>query len=158
MKSKINVMCVGGLLAIATLVASGLAADMSGSVASKQANTSVIQKTVNQTASSTRVPRGSRYPIRGKLRSVDLTAKTFTLSGSAKDRVFLTDETTVFTKNGKPATLADGVPGDEVGGLAENLPDGRVLAIKVRFGPKTEEEKQTSSRRSSGRGTARAGN
>ncbi|MCX8108933.1 MAG: hypothetical protein N3G20_09020 [Verrucomicrobiae bacterium] len=90
---------------------------------------------------------------------MDLASKTFTLTGTARDRVFVTDETTVFTKNGKPATLADGAPGDEVGGLAENLPDGKVLAIKVRFGPKTEEEKQTSGRRSGNKQTTnRTGN
>jgi len=98
----------------------------------------------------------NRYPIRGKLKSVDLAAKTFTLSGAAKNRVFITDGDTVFTKNGKPAKLADGVPGDEVGGLAENHPGGKVLAVKVRFGPKPENEAEMKTPEASGGGQRKA--
>lgn len=148
MKRKINILCGTWLLAVAALLAPACGSDMSSPGAVKQQGAATIQKTSKESAPSVRATRGSRYPIRGKLRSVNLSAKTFTLSGASKDRVFVTDDMTVITKNGKPATLADAVPGDEVGGLAENLPDGKVLAIKVRFGPKTDEENQASNRRS----------
>jgi hypothetical protein len=84
----------------------------------------------------------SRYPIRGKLKAVDTAASTFTLSGSDKDRVFKTTTQTEIIRQGKAATLAEAVVGEEVGGLVERQSDGSVVALKVRFGPKTEDEKK----------------
>ena len=85
----------------------------------------------------------SRYPIRGKLKAVDTAANTFTLAGTDKDRVFKTTAQTEIIRQGKPATLAEAVIGEEVGGLVERQSDGSAVALKVRFGPKTEEEKKT---------------
>jgi hypothetical protein len=83
-------------------------------------------------------PTSTRYPVRGKLVAVDKAGKTITLKGATKDRVFKTNAQTLITKLGKSATLADAVPGDEVAGYAERQPDGSVLALKLRFGPKPE--------------------
>lgn len=85
----------------------------------------------------------SRYPIRGKIKAVDLEAQTFTLGGT-KDRVFKVTPQTETVKDGRPATLADARVGDEVGGLAQQQSDGSVVALKVRFGPKTEDEQSGS--------------
>jgi len=85
----------------------------------------------------------SRYPIRGKLKAVDTVANTFTLAGTDKDRVFKTTAQTEIIRQGKPATLAEATVGEEVGGLVERQSDGSIVALKVRFGPKTEEEKTT---------------
>jgi hypothetical protein len=85
----------------------------------------------------------NRYPIRGKLKAVDLAAQTFTLSGM-QDRVFKATSQTEILKDGRPATLADARVGEDVGGLAQQQADGSVVALKVRFGPKTEEEKKDS--------------
>lgn len=85
----------------------------------------------------------SRYPIRGKLKAVDTASRTFTLSGTDKDRVFKTTTQTEILRQGKPVTLAEAEVGEEVGGLVERQTDGSVVALKVRFGPKTEQEKKT---------------
>jgi len=84
-----------------------------------------------------------RYPIRGKLKAVDTTANTITLTGNGKDRVFKTTPKTEIIRQGKPSTLAEAVTGEEVGGLVERQGDGTLVVLKVRFGPKTEEEKAT---------------
>ena len=87
----------------------------------------------------------SRYPIRGKLKAVDAAGRTFTLAGAEKDRVFKTTAQTQIIRQGKPATLAEAVIGDEVGGLVEKQGNGTILVLKVRFGPKTEEEQKATS-------------
>ena len=86
--------------------------------------------------------RNSRYPFRGRLKALDLKAKTFTVAGAEKDRVFQTDDQTAFTRGGQPAALSDGVAGETVGGLLEKQADGGLLALKVRFGPKMDDPNQ----------------
>jgi len=83
--------------------------------------------------------KSTHYPIHGKLSAVDRTAKTFTLKGAQKDHVFKVNAETKITRHGKPATLADAVVGEDVGGYVEKLPDGSVLALSVRFGPKPDD-------------------
>jgi hypothetical protein len=80
--------------------------------------------------------KATRYPINGKLAAVDKLAKTFTLKGAETNRVFKVNAKTKITKHGKPATLADAVVGEDVGGFVEKQADGSVLALSVRFGPK----------------------
>ncbi|MBM3879939.1 MAG: hypothetical protein FJ387_09505 [Verrucomicrobia bacterium] len=105
--------------------------------AAQAADTKMKPAAASKTADQPKTERATnRYPIRGKLKAVDTTAKTFTLAGAEKDRVFKTNAQTVFTKGDKTAALVDGKPGDEVGGLVEKQPDGSVLALRVRFGPK----------------------
>lgn len=88
----------------------------------------------------------NRYPIRGKLKAVDTSAQTITLAGTEKDRVFKVTMQTEIIRGGKPATLAEALVGDSVGGLVERQPDGDVIALKVRFGPKTEAEQKPASK------------
>lgn len=75
------------------------------------------------------------FPFRGTLKAVDRDAMTLTLAGKEKDRVIHITSQTRFTKGGKPAVLADGVPGEEVAGSARKEADGRTVAVTVRFGP-----------------------
>lgn len=82
----------------------------------------------------------TRYPVRGKLKAVDPQNQTVTLAGSEKDRVFQVTTQTELSRHGQPATLADAVVGENVGGLVERQTDGRIVALKLRFGPKTENE------------------
>lgn len=75
------------------------------------------------------------FPFRGTLKAVDRDAMTLTLAGKEKDRVIHITSQTRFTKDGKPAVLGDGVPGEEVAGSARKEADGRTVAVSVRFGP-----------------------
>ncbi len=83
-------------------------------------------------APATKTEKG--YPFRGKLKSIDRNAMTFTLAGKEKDRVFQVTSETKFVRDGKTATLAQGVEGEEVGGYARNLEGGKIQALTVRFG------------------------
>ena len=75
-------------------------------------------------------------PFRGKLASVDKSAKTITVG----ERTFQITSETRIMKAGKPATLDDAVAGEEVGGQYKKAEDGKLVAGMVRFGPKPEGE------------------
>jgi hypothetical protein len=71
----------------------------------------------------------------GKLTKVDATAKTITVENKSKgDRTFEITSETKITKDGKPATLSDGVVGEPAGGTYTESSDGKMVAKSVRFG------------------------
>ncbi len=72
-------------------------------------------------------------PYRGKLVSVDKQRRAITVG----TRVFHLGAKTKVESGGKPATLADGVPGQIVTGSYKKLPDGTLEAVSVYFGGKT---------------------
>jgi hypothetical protein len=73
-------------------------------------------------------------PFYGNVSAVDAKAMTLTVGVLT---VQITPDT-VITKNGKSATLADGVVGERVSGTYKKTEDGRLNAISVHFGPKVE--------------------
>ena len=86
------------------------------------------------------------FPFRGTLKAVDKAAMTLTIAGKEKDRVvYLTSETR-YTKDGKPATLADAAVSGEVGGYAKKGKEGRTEAVSVRFGPAVKAAKAPSTK------------
>ena len=80
---------------------------------------------------------------RGKIASVDTTAKTFTV-GSRTIKV--TDESKI-TKQGAAATMSDIVADEEVRGSYWKKEDGSLEAKSVKLGPMTQEEKAKHSSR-----------
>jgi len=76
----------------------------------------------------------SAGPFHGKLAGVDKTAKTITVG----KRTFLITSETKINKAGKPATMDEGVVGEEVSGYVKPTEDGKLTATKVNFGPKTD--------------------
>jgi hypothetical protein len=76
------------------------------------------------------------HPFHGNLAAVDKSAKTIKLGESTYQ---ITSETKI-TKAGKPATLDDGVVGEEVGGYAKPTDDGNMAATSVRFGAKVDDK------------------
>lgn len=80
-------------------------------------------------------PKGDRgIPFHGKVTAVDKTAKTVKVG----ERVFQVTSDTKIKKLGKPATLADGAVGEEIGGTYTKSADGKLTAKALRFGPKPE--------------------
>ncbi len=79
------------------------------------------------------------HPFRGKLAAVDKVAKTISLG---KSTYYITSETK-FKKADKPATLDDGVVGEDVSGYAKPGDGGRMVAATVNFGPKTDAKTAT---------------
>ena len=79
-------------------------------------------------------------PFHGKLAAVDTAAMTIKVG----ERTFEITSATKITKDGLPATLADGKVGDEVGGAykrTQGSADKKLIATSVRFGAKSEGEK-----------------
>ena len=79
-------------------------------------------------------------PFTGKLHEVDKKAKTITLLGKTKNRVFKIMPETKILRDGKPATLDQAVIGEEVGGQARKISDDNWETVSLRLGPKPESE------------------
>ena len=78
--------------------------------------------------------KASAGPFHGKLAAMDKTAKTITVG----KRTFQITSETKMKKGGKPATMADGLVGEEVSGYVKPAEDGKLFATTVTFGPKVE--------------------
>ena len=99
----------------------------------------LLAQTTNQPAAEKKAvvaKKKSAHPFRGKLAEVDKVAKTIKLGKSTYQ---ITSETKI-TKDGKPATLEDGVVGEPVTGYAKPADDGKMAATTVRFGAKPDEK------------------
>ena len=85
--------------------------------------------------SGTEVKEGKKaHPFHGKLAAVDKMAKTITVGKSTYQ---ITSETKIM-KAGKPATLSDGVIGEEVSGYVKPDDAGKLVASSLTFGPKVD--------------------
>jgi hypothetical protein len=113
-------------------LASILAAVMVGMPARLMADDSAT--TTNKPAKSH--ASGSRFF--GKVSAIDTTAKTITVENKTMPkRTFEISSETKIMKDGKPATLSDGVVGEDVGGTFATGADGKMTAKTVRFGKPT---------------------
>jgi hypothetical protein len=79
-------------------------------------------------------------PFHGKLAAVDQTTKSI----SVGKRTFLITSETKIKKDGKPATLQDGVVGEEVSGYVKPNDAGKLVATTVNFGPKPKSSEKKS--------------
>ena len=73
--------------------------------------------------------------------AADQKARTFTIAGKEKSRVFKVTDTTVLTKAGMAATMKDVAVNEEVRGSYWKATDGSLEARTVKLGPMTEAEK-----------------
>jgi hypothetical protein len=80
-------------------------------------------------------------PFHGTISAADQRAKTFTIAGKEKSRVFKITDKTVITKAGNPATMKDIVANEEARGSYWKVMDGTLEAKTVKLGPKTDAEK-----------------
>jgi hypothetical protein len=92
----------------------------------------VAQTSTNSTPPPKRSPG---HPFRGKLAAVDKEAKTIKVGETTYQ---ITSKTKIL-KAGSPATLEDGVVGEDVGGYAREE-DGKMVATTVRFGRRPEKK------------------
>jgi len=79
--------------------------------------------------------------------AVDQRAKTFTIAGKEKSRVFKVTEKTVLSKAGAAATMKDVVANEEARGSYWKMSDGSLEAKTVKLGPKTDAEKAADEKR-----------
>jgi hypothetical protein len=87
-------------------------------------------------------------PFHGKISAVDQTAKTFTIAGKEKARVFKVTDKTLLTKAGVPAAMKDVQANDEVRGTYVKATDGSLDARIVKLGPMTDAEKAANPKKS----------
>jgi hypothetical protein len=81
-------------------------------------------------------------PFHGMVSAVDQSAKTFTIAGKEKSRVFkVTDKTTV-TKNGNAGTMKDIAENEEVSGSYLKNADGSLEAKTVKIGAVSEKKSE----------------
>ena len=102
-------------------------------------------KTAATTTDATKPVRA--IPFRGKIASVDAKAKTFTIAGKEKSRVFKITNRTMLTKAGATATMKDVVVNEEVRGSYWKVTDGSLEAKTVKLGPMTDAEKAEAEKR-----------
>jgi hypothetical protein len=77
-------------------------------------------------------PAVRAMPFRGTVTAVDQTLKTFTIG----KQTFKVTDTTIITKSGNPATMADIVQNEKARGAYLKQADGTMEAKTVKIGPK----------------------
>lgn len=92
-------------------------------------STNAPEKKVKHTSEA---QKRTTMPFHGKLKAVDNTAKTISVGEMT---IAVTSETKL-SKEGKPATLADGIVGEEVSGAYKKAEDGKLTGVTIRFGAK----------------------
>jgi hypothetical protein len=119
-----------------------------------------------QDATNTPAMSGQETPVKhkkhdtvsfhGKLSAIDTNAMTLTVG----ERTFEITSETKITKDGQPATLADGVVGEMAGGAYKKGADGKLSATSVHFGSKSagQKKKTTANPDSAGSSTNGAAN
>ena len=121
-----------GAVSLLALAIAGMPARLLAQSTNKPAAT---KKSATVTQNST-AKKKSAHPFHGNLAAVDKAAKTIKLGES----VYQVTSETKITKDGKPATLNDGVVGEPVSGYAKPTSDGKMAATTVRFGAKVEDK------------------
>jgi len=112
--------------------------------------------TTSPTASAAVSPAKPERPYTGLISAVDTNAKTFTITGKEKSRVFRITDKTVLTRAGNPATMKDLVANEEVRGSYWKHADGTLEAKTVKLGPLTEQDKAAEEARKAKRAEKKA--
>src|SRR3982074_2588246 len=126
MKNKRNLItaCIAALACSVPIVASAVTKKSPSPTPTPSASASpkaTAAPKTNPSSSSaatttTDATKARAIPFRGVISAVDQKAKTFTIAGKEKSRVFKVTDKTVLSKAGKAATLKDAVANEEVRG------------------------------------------
>jgi hypothetical protein len=103
-----------------------------GLLAVAMAGTPIALRAQNAPAAAPKKAAPRTQSVHGKLKAVDNTAKTLSVG---QQTIQITSETKI-TKANKPATLTDGVVGEDVVVSYKKTADGKLDATTVRFGAK----------------------
>jgi hypothetical protein len=87
--------------------------------------------------------KGRTMPYRGKITALDKTAKTISLAGKEKDRVFQVIAETRILKDGKPVLWEEVQVGEQVRGQARLVDQGNPELLSLYLGPKGEDVKDS---------------
>jgi hypothetical protein len=97
--------------------------------------TPVLAQEKSPPAPGQQKPEKESQKFKGKVDSVDATAKTLTVDGKL---IYMSD-TTKITKSGKAIKLAQIMAGDEVHGTTKQTFDGKAEALIVKVGKEKDE-------------------
>lgn len=151
--SRLIPACIAAL-AVCAPMAVYPAAKKSSSAASNTAASS--PESTKNAAPAAKNKKERAIPFHGMISAVDQTAKTFTIAGKEKGRVFKVTEQTVLTKAGTVATMKDVVANEEVRGSYSKAADGSLEAKTAKLGPMSDAEKAAGSKRSKKKAKAEA--
>jgi hypothetical protein len=146
MKNKLQLIPACIAAALCALSVAAAAAKTSPSSASSTATSAAVSTKAAPQATRDRTERA--VPFHGMISAADEKAKTFTITGKEKSRVFKVTDKTVLTKAGVTATMTDIAVNEEVRGSYWKAADGSLEARAVKLGPMTEAEKGASKKRS----------
>lgn len=152
MKNKLQLIpaCVAALALCAPAVATAAPkASPSPTVAASPAASTKAAPPAAKTAPARPIP------FKGVISSVDQVAKTFTITGKEKARVFQVTEKTILTKAGAAVTMKDVVANEEARGSYVKA-DGILEVKTVMLGPLTDAEKAAGSKESKKKAKAEA--
>jgi hypothetical protein len=102
----------------------------------QSSNTTTTAKKPSVAKTDAATKKKAAHPFHGKLAAVDKAAKTIKVGES----VYLVTSGTKITKDGKPATLEDGVVGEPVSGYVKPTDDGKMAATTLHFGAKADDK------------------
>jgi Cu/Ag efflux protein CusF len=142
MKNKHSIIvavCIAAVTALSVVTAS--AAGKTSASPSPKASASA-SASASATAAETKAPRP--IPFHGVISAVDQAAKTFTIAGKTKSRVFKVGDKAEITKGGSPATMSDIAENSEVSGSYWKNADGSLEAKTVKIGPAAKAKASTS--------------
>ena len=139
-KLPITTACIAALACCVPTAA--FAAPKTAASPSPSAHASPAAKASTSPAAKTETTKTARaIPFHGTISAVDQSARTFTIAGKEKSRVFKVSNQTVITKAGAAATMADIAANEQVTGSYWKAADGSLEAKTVKLGPKAETEK-----------------
>ena len=138
-KNKIITACTAALVYCAPVAA--FAASPTPAASPKSSPKAKTTAAAKAPAAETTTAKVRAIPFHGTIASVEQTAKTFTIAGKEKSRIFKVTDATVITKGGAPATMADLAANEEVRGNYVKAADGSMEARTVKVGPMTDAEK-----------------
>lgn len=113
-----------------------LALPLSAAAAEKKAAPPASPAEAPAAAEKAAATGATKVPYHGTISSVDAAAKSFTLKGREKDRVFGVTETTKILRDGAAVELNTLSPGEEVRGQVSKMGD-KWEAVSVLAGEKT---------------------
>lgn len=137
MKTKSSLV-IGACIATLALCAPIAASAKSKKMQSPTPSPSAAPMASASPAATAKMPRS--IPFRGKVGTVDASAKTFTIAGKETARVVKITDQTKITKQGVDATMKDIVADEEVRGSYWKKEDGSLEARSVKLGPLTAAE------------------
>ena len=108
--------------------------------------TRAADETSSKPVATDAAKKPKQMPFYGSVKAVDLKAKTLTLVGKEKDRVFLVTDSTRIHDSGANKKLEDVQVGRKVGGLAKANASGKWEVATLNLGVKQQRSARTSSK------------